>query len=291
MVNSTLVSGDIRAPRCVFQGDPGFPPGLLRLARPPKALWVAGNLPQDSATRVVIVGARDATGRACAQARDMAERLSRAGQVVLSGGAFGIDAAAHEGALVGGSPTYAVLGCGVDVVYPDRHASLFDRIGRAGGLISEFPPGTPPRAQQFPSRNRILAALGGAVIVVQAAIRSGSLITAKEATAMGIPVYAVPGSAGTDSLLGDGRAFPLRQPDQVLDTLAQPPHSLSPCPAPALGPLLSALAEGMGTPEGLSSRLGQPLPSILALLAEAELDGFVRRAGCNYYEVIGRASC
>ena len=295
MQNSTLFSGESRDARCVFQSDPAFPAGLFRLSRPPKALWVAGNLPAESVKRVVIVGARDATGAACAKARDMAERLSKAGMAVLSGGAFGIDAAAHEGALAGGSPTYAVLGCGVDVVYPDRHAALFSRIGQRGGLISEFPLGTPPRARQFPSRNRILAALGEAVIVVQAAIRSGSLITAKEATAMGIPVYAVPGSAGTDMLLAGRRAYPIFRSDQVLDTLMGksrgaerlvPDHAVH-----TMGTLLTVLAEGMGTPEGLSSRLGQPLSSILALLAEAELEGFVRRAGGNHYEVIGRASC
>jgi DNA processing protein len=140
-----------------------------------------------------------------------------------------------------------------------------------------------------------LAALGEAVIVVQAAIRSGSLITAKEATGMGIPVYAMPGSAGTDLLLAGGRACPIFQSDQVLDTLwgnARGVERLVPNHAVhTMGPLLTVLAEGMGTPEGLSSRLGRPLSSILALLAEAELEGFVRRVGGNYYEVIGRASC
>ena len=124
--------------------------------------------------------------------------LAGKGIVIISGGAFGIDAAAHEGALAAAAaPTFAVLGCGVDVTYPDRHGPLFARIVATGGLLSEYAPGTPPRAGQFPARNRIIAALGDAVIVVEAAYRSGALITAALARSLGRPVLAVPGSSGT----------------------------------------------------------------------------------------------
>jgi DNA processing protein len=220
----------------------------------------------------------------------VSEKLGRGGTVIVSGGAFGVDAAAHEGALASGAATFAVLGCGVDVVYPDRHASLFSRIVAKGGLLSEYSPGTPPRAGQFPARNRILAALCDAVIVIEAASRSGSLITARLGRALGRPVYALPGSSGTDAMLREGTAKPLSMAADSLETLL---GSMSPSGPRVKGPLavlIAALAEGKNSPVELVARLKQPLSSILALLSEAELEGFVRRVGGNYYEVMGRGS-
>src|SRR6185436_17484206 len=130
--------------------------------------------------------------------------LARRGWAVVSGGAFGIDAAAHAGALDAGAETYAVLGCGVDVVYPDRHAALFARIAGRGGLISQFAPGTRPHMKHFPQRNAVVAGLCDAVIVVEAALKSGALITAEVARKAGQRLLAVPGTPGTDALLSAG---------------------------------------------------------------------------------------
>jgi DNA processing protein len=235
-----------------------------------------------------MVGARAATGVGRQRAHDLAAALGRTGFAIVSGGAFGIDAACHEGALSAGAITYAVLGCGTDVVYPDRHAELFATIAEQGGLLSEYPPGTQPRRGQFPARNRIIAALAEAVIVVEAAMRSGALITATLGRALGRLLLAVPGSPGTDALLRSGRALPVESADEVRAALA---GELRPAKVPPSldGPhasLLSAIELGAKTPGLLCQRLGLTLPALLAQLAEAELDGMVKRTGGDTYEVI-----
>jgi DNA processing protein len=268
-------------------GAAGYPARLLGLSHPPETLWWAGRLPGSERPALAIVGSRAATGAACERARQWAAGLAREGWAVISGGALGIDAAAHVGALEVGGDTYAVLGCGVDVVYPDRHATLFARIvGAGGGLLSELSPGEPPRARQFPSRNRIIAALADAVLVVEAAARSGALITARRARACGQRVLAVPGSDGTDELIAKGAAavISLGELRDVLAGRALPP----PAPVPERqAALITALRAGPDTPGGLASRLGVSLPRIMGLLTEAELDGRVRRAGGSHYEVRG----
>ena len=157
------------ATRCLARGA-RLPGRLLRSGRAAgRAVVSAGALPQRRAgASWPSSGARAASAAGCERARDWPRRSGRQGFAVVSGGAFGIDAAAHEGALDAGAATYAVLGCGVDVVYPDRHG-LFDGSPPRGGLLSEYPPGTPPRPGQFPARNRLIAALAEAVIVVEAA--------------------------------------------------------------------------------------------------------------------------
>ena len=146
---------------------------------------------------------------------------ARRGFTIVSGGALGIDAAAHRGALEAGAPTFAVLGCGVDVVYPDRHAALFAEIVAAGGLLSEFAPGTPPRGKQFPSRNRIVAALAEAVLVVEAQAGVGRARDGAAGAGLGRPLYAVPGSAGTDRLIASGKARPVRDGAELLGALGR----------------------------------------------------------------------
>jgi DNA processing protein len=201
---------------------------------------------------------------------------ARRGFTIVSGGALGIDAAAHQGALEVGAPTFAVLGCGVDVVYPDRHAALFAQIAATGGLLSEFPLGTPPRGRQFPSRNRIVAALGEAVLVVEAREASGALVTARLALEMGRPLYAVPGTAGTDRLIAAGKARPVRDGAELLAALAGKPAATATAVPEELRSLRMALAEGATAAE-VARRLALPIAAVLALLSEAELGGWILR--------------
>jgi DNA processing protein len=233
-----------------------------------------------------MVGSRAASGAGRGKAQEWARALADRGFAVVSGGAFGIDAAAHEGALAGGGETFAVLGCGVDVVYPDRHAVLFARIAACGGLISEMAPGEPPRAQQFPARNRIIAALADAVLVIEAAARSGALITAGFARKRGQRVLAVPGTPGTDGLLAGG-ALPVTSVATLWDALEGRAVAGPPAPPPGRqAALIMALREGPDSPGSLARRLGLSLPSVMGLLTEAELEGRVRRAGGSQYEVL-----
>jgi DNA processing protein len=279
-----------RVARQIGFEDAAYPASLRELPSPPRSLWLVGQLPAQGQRLFAIVGARAATraGSDCAHA--LAAGLGRGGAAIVSGGAFGIDAAAHEGAMAADAPTFAVLGCGTDVVYPDRHAALFARIAASGGLLSEYPPGTKPRPGQFPARNRIIAGLALAVVVVEAAMRSGALITARQARAFGRTLFAVPGSPGTDAFLRAGHALPAASAADIERVLAG--EKPRPMPAPPVpGPLaavLDAISLGADAPARLCERLGMSLPSILSILAEAELEGFVRRAAGNTYEVIGR---
>jgi len=275
-------------PAAVAPGEASYPARLGALSSPPAPLWYKGRLPANGGRAIAMVGARAATANGCGRARELAAALGARSFAIVSGGAFGIDAACHEGALAAGAATYAVLGCGTDVVYPDRHAGLFSRIAERGGLLSEYPPGTRPKRGHFPARNRLIAALGEAVIVVEAARRSGALITAAVARRLGRPLLALPDSPGTDALLRHGRALPVTSADDVEAALAGelvvPPPS-----APAEGAyaeLLAAIESGASTPGLLCQRLGLRLPDLLATLAEAELDGLVERVGGDTYEVL-----
>jgi DNA processing protein len=270
--------------------DASFPAMLRSVPNPPDCIWCAGRLPERAQRLFAVVGARAASGAGCDKANVIARDLVRAGAAIVSGGAFGIDAAAHLGALAEGGSTFAVLGCGTDVVYPDRHRQLFERISHSGGLLSEYAPGTPPRAGQFPARNRLIAGLAEAVIVVEAALRSGALITARLARGLGRPLLAVPGSPGTDAIVRAGHAIPVASADEVLRVLAGE-RPASPTVSRASGrfaPLLDAIELGLNSPADLCKQVGMALPSLLAALAEAELEGLVKRAAGNSYEVIAR---
>jgi DNA processing protein len=249
------------------------------MPNPVKALWYLGRLPQAGDRGLAIVGARAASMAGCRLARGLAASSARQGFTIVSSGALGIDAAAHRGALDAGGVTFAVLGCGVDVIYPDRHAALFADVAAAGGLISEYPPGTQPRGGQFPARNRIIAALAGTVVVVEAGLRSGALITAGLATALGRRLLAVPGSPGTDELIATGAALPVGDADELASILAGNPPRVRPVP-PRFAPLLAALRDDDAGAAELARRLSVPLAETLALIAEAELDGWLcRRLG------------
>lgn len=221
--------------RVLLPGDKGFPPRLRALTNPPGVLYVRGTLAPD-ARRVAVVGARAADEVGLDLARSFGDGFARSGVEVVSGGARGIDTAAHEGALWGAGKSIAVLGCGIDVAYPAENRELFDRLATGGGaLISEFAPGTQPAPKNFPRRNRTVAALSDAVVVVRAALRSGALITASHAADRHIPLFAVPGdpgnrrAEGSNGLLREGAAKVATGPADVLRALGWPvPDGLAP---------------------------------------------------------------
>jgi DNA processing protein len=264
--------------------DPLFPARLRELPEVPAGLYFRGRLPGPHERGVAIVGSRSAALASARRTSAMAAELATAGFFVVSGGALGIDAAAHRGALEAGGVTFAVLGCGVDVVYPERHGQLFDEIALRGGLLSEYPAGSPPRAGCFPVRNRIVAALAEAVVVIEARQRSGALITARRARQLGRPLFAVPGSAGTDELLVAGLASAVEDGAQILRRMAGEVVPSRTAPA-EIAPLLAALGDHADNAAGVARRLGVSLPAALGVLAEAELSGWVRRLAGGRYEV------
>jgi DNA processing protein len=174
--------------------DPDYPALLREISDPPPLLYIHGNLQVLQEPQLAMVGSRNPTAAGRQTAIDFARHLSAAGLVITSGLALGIDAAGHQGALDAGAPTIAVMGTGLDRVYPARNRELAHQIAGVGALVSEFPPGTPPRAEHFPRRNRIISGLSIGTLVVEAAIRSGSLISARYALEQGREVFAIPGS-------------------------------------------------------------------------------------------------
>ncbi|MGD8630832.1 MAG: DNA-processing protein DprA [Gammaproteobacteria bacterium] len=174
--------------------DPDYPALLQEISNPPPLLYIHGNVEVLQEPQLAMVGSRNPTAAGRQTAVDFARHLSAAGLVITSGLALGIDSAGHQGALDAGAPTIAVMGTGLDRVYPAGNRDLARRIAGVGVLVSEFPPGTPPRAEHFPRRNRIISGLSLGTLVVEAAIRSGSLISARYALEQGREVFAIPGS-------------------------------------------------------------------------------------------------
>ena len=233
---------------------------------------------------VAIVGTRRCTQYGRSIARNLGHAVATAGWPVISGLARGIDAAAHEGTLDGSGGGFAVLGCGVDVIYPADNAGLAARLlANSGGLVSEYPPGTPPAPFRFPARNRIIAGLSDAVVVVEAAVTGGALITARLALDQGKDVLAVPGdinratSEGCNLLIRDG-AHPVLSSEDLIESLERilgpPPRHAAPEPLPADGQMLDQVLEQSDRPVG----------AVLAEVVRAELarrlqmkDGVVKR--------------
>lgn len=214
-------------PYRVESGHPDFPRRLRGVADAPAVLHVRGIL-RDCGRSVAIVGSRAASAEAMDRASALAKAWAARGDLIVSGGALGIDAAAHRGALAGGGTTWAVLGSGVDVPYPARHAPLYDQIVAQGGaVLSPYELGTPPIAWQFVRRNAIVAALADAIVVVAAEAVSGSLHTARAASALGRPVLAVPGTRGADRLIAAGAGL-CETPDDLDRALAGEPRRLAP---------------------------------------------------------------
>jgi DNA processing protein len=290
-VNAEIEAGEALGAKLLVLGDVGFPARLFALDPPPPVLWTLGRQELLARDSVAIVGARIASAAGQRFARGLASELSTAGYVVVSGLARGIDAAAHEGSLERG--TVAVLGGGVDDIYPPEHAELHARVAERGCVVSESPVGARAQARDFPRRNRIISGLALGVVVVEAELRSGSLITARLAAEQGREVFAVPGSPldprarGTNDLLRQG-ATVCEGADDVIRVLSAPslirepeaePYGVGADPgldaaAEAVRRRVEALLSPVPTPrDEIVRTAGAPAPVVLAALVELALAG------------------
>ena len=267
--------------------DPRFPYVLAAIDDPPPVLWVRGEVRALTDPAVAIVGARTGSSYACAVAERLGSELSGRDVTVVSGLARGVDGAAHRGALVGPGPTVAVLGSGVDVVYPREHGKLADSIAAHGALVSELPPGTPPLGFHFPLRNRVISGLSRAVVVVEASERSGSLITARYAADQGREVMAVPGnvlngrSTGSHALIKDG-AKVVETADDILEEIGFLRAGAGEVAenGGVSDPVLRHMEAGETYDlDGLMALSGLAETVLLPRLLELELDGRVVRSG------------
>ncbi len=284
------------AVRALVPGDPGWPPGLDRLERPPHCLWVRGTCEPAPLCRrsVSVVGARAATGYGEIQAMEIASGLAERGFTVVSGAAFGIDAAAHRGALAVDGSTVAVLACGLDRVSPEAHRDLVAAVAASGSVVSELPVGSTPLRRRFLSRNRLIAALSAGTVVVEAGLRSGSLNTARTAARLGRVVMAVPGpvtsmvSAGCHEAVREGLAVLVTDAAEVADAVgdlgadsAVPPRAPDGCAdglPMADRDVLDALhLRGGEDVDRVAARTALRPTEVLASLARLESTGLARR--------------
>lgn len=280
--------------RWLPRSSPCFPSLLSAIHDPPPGLFVRGEGEDELLGRPVVgvVGARACSAYGASVARSLGRDLAAAGLVVASGLARGIDGEAHRGALEAGGATIAVLGCGIDRDYPAAHAQLASRIREAGLIVSEYAPGVEPAPWRFPARNRIIAGLSRAVVVVEARERSGALITADLALEEGRDVFAVPGeitsalSAGTNELLRLGAA-PLTCARDVLDRFGlEPAVRASVQVSSKAAEVLAALEEGPAGADELARRFGAAANELSIALTELELAGLVTAAEGVYRTVM-----
>ena len=298
----------------VSLGDQGYPAALLNIPDPPLMLYAMGqtqHLPTlDPLTSLAIVGSRNPTAQGAIHAREFARSLAASGLTIVSGLALGVDGAAHEGALLGATtahlPTIAIVGTGLDRVYPRQHHDLAHQIAQRGLILSEYPLGTPPLAPNFPRRNRLISGLSQATLVVEAALASGSLITAKQALEQGRDVMAIPGSIqstqskGCHALIKQGAKLvesaqdvleELRLPDPLaqtrlpLDDATMPPARSG----DAENGLLHALGHDPVSLDALQARCGWPTAQLQAELLERELLGQVARLPGGLFQRLGPA--
>jgi DNA processing protein len=258
------------------RGEPGYPERLAALKDAPEAVFMRGAW-VERPLAVAIVGSRAASREGLERAKTIARDLGREGAQIVSGGALGIDAAAHRGALEGGTHTVAVLAAGLDNLYPARNKPLFSAIEAAGGaLLSPYGPGRPPRGFHFVHRNWVMAGMADAVVVIDCRLGSGAMHTAEAASSYGRPVAAVPGTPGCEALIAQGAAL-IEHAGDVLAAIAGKPRrrevELPPDGSEAAS-VLAALAESDPLDEGeIAEITGLPIRSVTRALAELELDG------------------
>jgi DNA processing protein len=271
-------------------GDEGFPSSLDDLLfDPPGWLFVRGRPLDADQTRVAVVGSRRCSTLGREIAHDLGRRLAGAGVGVVSGAAAGIDGAAHRGALAAPGPTVAVLGCGIDIAYPGSNAELIERIAAEGTVISEYPPGLPAEPRNFPARNRIIAALASALVVVEGAAKSGSRISVDHALDLGREVFAVPGPVTSPlaetplQLIRDGATM-IRGAEDLLADLSVAERLLR-APPPDLPQAerrsYEALA-GPSLPDAVARAAGLSIPEVMTALVNLELRGLARSVGGRY---------
>jgi DNA processing protein len=284
----------------VILGDEDYPAGLRAVPLPPPFLLVRGEVRREDALGVAIVGSRRASVYGLRTAEGLGAELGARGVTVVSGLARGVDTAAHQGALGAGGRTLAVLGSGIDVIYPPENRGLAAEIEKQGALISQFPMGTAPLPQHFPLRNRVIAGLTLGTVVVEAAERSGALITARHAGELGREVYAVPGnvsspgSQGTNRLIQDGAKLVQGWEDVVAEWPPEWRRALRGAaagrqepPAPSADPAERAILALVGDEplavDAVVERSGLPTGAVAARLSALEVRGLVRRVAGQRY--------
>ncbi|MBS0452919.1 MAG: DNA-protecting protein DprA [Proteobacteria bacterium] len=294
--------------RIVTLADAAYPASLLETADPPLLLYLMGPAQFDLTQlgrSLAVVGSRNPTPQGASNARAFGRALTESGVSVVSGLALGIDGAAHEGALDGAAgndkllATVAVVGTGLDRVYPARHRQLAHRIAQQGLLVSELPLGTPPLTQNFPKRNRIIAGLTRGTLVVEAALQSGSLITARLAVEQGKEVFAIPGSIhapqarGCHALIRQGAKLVETVKDIFEDLRLEPAPTKHVAPSSARTqeepPLLAAMGHDPVSLDALVARTGWPAAQLQAQLLEMELSGEVARLPGGLFQRVGHA--
>ncbi|MFQ6102038.1 MAG: DNA-processing protein DprA [Anaerolineae bacterium] len=276
--------------------SPDYPRLLREIPDPPPVLYVKGTITEEDAWAVAVVGTRRASAYGREVTRQLVKALARSGITIVSGLARGIDAEAHRAALEAGGRTIAALGCGIDRVYPPEHRKLAQEIVAHGALVGDYPLGTPPEGSNFPPRNRIISGLSLGVLITEAGIRSGALITADYAAEQGRDVFAVPGSilmrgsAGTNALIRDGAKVVLG-PEDILEELnltmvAEQVEARQVLPADETeAALLAHLSAEPTHVDELQQQVGLPIAQVTSTLALMELKGIVRQAGGMKYVV------
>jgi len=294
--DDVLRATEAAAARFVTPADPEYPPAMVELDDPPVALFLRGGALDPRDLRVAIVGARRCSVLGAEIARDLGRRLGGAGVCVVSGAAYGIDAASHRGALDAGGRTIAVLGSGIDTGYPRSSADLIARIAEVGSVVSEYAPGVPAEPHRFPARNRIIVALAAALVVVEAAASSGSRISVDHALDLGRDVFAVPGPVTSPladvplALIRDGATM-IRGADDLLHDLgvatSAPSGDRVRSPVPPIelpeqeGRVWAALVEP-SLPDAVARGARLSIPDAVAALIRLELRGLVRSSGGRY---------
>lgn len=299
-LNEIMHDLDSKGISILLSSDAEYPKRLMEIDQPPPVLYMRGELIPEDEWAVAVVGTRRVTAYGRQIAEDVAGSLASQGITVISGLARGVDSISHQAALNAGGRTIAVLGCGLDRIYPPENRQLAENIIAKGALLSDYPPGTPPEASNFPPRNRLISGLSLAVVIIEAGNTSGALITASFAADQGRDVFAVPGninapgSKGTNRLILDG-AQPLLNPEQLLESLELTMVAEYRTARVALpdDPIEAQLFETLSREplhiDEIQTRTEIPIEKVTSTLALMELKGMIRQIGGMNYVILREA--